>query len=195
VVSAYLLSLYNTFINRILIPTPSVCPVSKLTFRFVCKMGTIQQKNTAMITIAKYNQNTLPDVNEEKEVIRFLFQELEQYGDPEHQIQKAADYALGRDGKLGGWIFVAKENNNIVSAVIINETGMSEYIPENILVYIATDREQRGKGIGKKIMQEVIAHTQGDIALHVDKENPARKLYERLGFTTPFLEMRLTKEA
>lgn len=157
--------------------------------------GNKSEKNTAMITIAKYNQNNLPDSKEEKDIIQFLFQELEQYGDPKHQIQKAADYALGREGKLGGWLFVAKENDKIVSATIINETGMSEYIPENILVYIATDRNQRGKGIGKKIMQEVITHTKGDIALHVDKGNPARKLYERLGFTTPFLEMRLTKKA
>lgn len=148
-----------------------------------------------MITIAKYNPKNLPEVKEEKEIIHFLFQALEQYGDPEEQIQKAADYALGRGGKIGGWIFVAKENNKIVAATILNETGMSEYIPENILVYIATDRNQRGKGIGKKIMQEVIAHTKGDIALHVAKENPARKLYERLGFTTPYLEMRLTKKA
>ena len=157
--------------------------------------GNKSEKNTAMITIAKYNQNNQPDSIEEKEIIQFLFQELEQYGDPKNQIQKAADYALGREGKLGGWLFVAKENDKIVSATIINETGMSEYIPENILVYIATDRNQRGKGIGKKIMQEVITHTKGDIALHVFKENPARKLYERLGFTTPFLEMRLTKKA
>lgn len=157
--------------------------------------GNKSGKNTAMITIAKYNQDNQPDSKEEKDIIQFLFQELEQYGDPEHQIQKAADYALGRDGKPGGWIFVAKENDQIVSATIINETGMSEYIPENILVYIATDRNQRGKGIGKKIIQEVITHTKGDIALHVDKENPARKLYERLGFTTPFLEMRLNKKA
>src|SRR5690554_4903057 len=146
-----------------------------------------------MITIAKYNQDNQPDSKEEKDIIQFLFQELEQYGDPEHQIQKAADYALGRDGKPGGWIFVAKENDQIVSATIINETGMSEYIPENILVYIATDRNQRGKGIGKALMQSAIESSEGNIALHVEPENPAKKLYEKLGFTSKYLEMRLNK--
>lgn len=140
-----------------------------------------------------YTPKNLPENLEEKNIVRFLFNALEHYGDPEHQIQKAVDYAFGRNAKPGGLVLVAKEENKILSAVVVNETGMSGYIPENILVYIATDKNQRGKGIGRKIMNEVIAHTQGDIALHVEADNPAKKLYERLGFENKYLEMRLKK--
>ena len=70
---------------------------------------------------------------------------------------------------------------------------MSGYIPENILVYIAVNKNQRGKGVGKQIMQKAIANTDGDIALHVEKDNPAKFLYEKMGFTNPYLEMRLKK--
>ena len=70
---------------------------------------------------------------------------------------------------------------------------MEGYIPENILVYIATDKNHRGKGIGSKLMDAAIEHTQGDIALHVEPDNPARKLYERCGFTNKYLEMRRVK--
>lgn len=147
-----------------------------------------------MIDILNYQQNNLPTTKEEENAIaNFLFQQLEQYGDPMQDIQKAMDYALGRDQKPGGLILVAKEKETIVSVVVINKTGMTSYIPENILVYIATDKNQRGKGIGKKIMQAAIDLTEGDIALHVDADNPAKKLYERLGFTNPYLEMRLKK--
>ena len=54
-------------------------------------------------------------------------------------------------------------------------------------------KKHRGKGIGKELIQRTIKETDGDIALHVDADNPAIKLYEKLGFTNPYLEMRLKK--
>ena len=65
--------------------------------------------------------------------------------------------------------------------------------PENILVYIAVHSDQRGKGVGKELMKKAINTAKGDIALHVEPENPAKFLYEKLGFTNKYLEMRLKK--
>ncbi|MCB0812573.1 MAG: GNAT family N-acetyltransferase, partial [Flavobacteriales bacterium] len=59
--------------------------------------------------------------------------------------------------------------------------------------YIAVDRSQRGQGVGKRLMQEAISTASGGIALHVEPENPAKLLYESLGFTNKYLEMRLAK--
>ena len=92
-----------------------------------------------------------------------------------------------------GTIIVGTEEDKIVGVTILNNTGMKGYIPENILVYIAVDNSQRGKGYGKKIMQKAIEVTEGNIALHVEPDNPAQILYEKLGFTNKYLEMRLTK--
>jgi ribosomal protein S18 acetylase RimI-like enzyme len=107
------------------------------------------------------------------------------------------DYSLSKETGKGGYIFYAVEdeggNEKIVGATVINETGMEDYIPENILVYIAVDGSQRGKGIGKKIMQEAMESVNGSIALHVEPDNPAKKLYEKLGFTNKYLEMRWKK--
>jgi ribosomal protein S18 acetylase RimI-like enzyme len=94
----------------------------------------------------------------------------------------------------GGFVVVAHEENEIAGAVIVNKTGMKGYIPENILVYIAVSRAHRGKGVGKQLMKKAIAQAEGDIALHVEPENPAKFLYEKLGFTNKYLEMRLTKD-
>lgn len=129
----------------------------------------------------------------EKEIVDFLFVHLEKYGDRKEDIQKCLNYALKRDGKPGGILFQAKDGTETVGAVVINFTGMDGYIPENILVYIATHGGYRGQGIGKKLMQMAIDNTKGSIALHVEPENPAKGLYEKLGFTNKYLEMRLSK--
>jgi ribosomal protein S18 acetylase RimI-like enzyme len=71
---------------------------------------------------------------------------------------------------------------------------MEGYIPENILVYIAVHESTRGKGYGKQLMQKAIEIAEGDIALHVEPDNPARFLYEKLGFTNKYLEMRFSKK-
>jgi len=128
-----------------------------------------------------------------EKVTNFLFEHLENYGDSKTAIKKAIDYAAKERTGLGGYVFTIENDNIIVGAVVVNKTGMDEYIPENILVYIATHNEHRGKGIGKKIMKYAIDNCKGDIALHVEQDNPAKFLYEKLGFTTPYLEMRLKR--
>jgi predicted N-acetyltransferase YhbS len=54
----------------------------------------------------------------------------------------------------GGNIVVGIDDNKIVGVVILTNTGMKDFIPENILVYIAVDNSQRGKGYGKQLMQK-----------------------------------------
>jgi len=121
----------------------------------------------------------------------FLYTHLEQYGDTVADITKCIDYVMNPN--KGGNIVVGIDEQKIIGVVILNNTGMKDYIPENILVYIAIDNNQRGKGFGKQLMQKAISITEGNIALHVEPNNPAKKLYEKLGFTNKYLEMRLTK--
>ena len=135
-----------------------------------------------------------PPTSEKQRIVDFLFDNLEQYGDSKIDIRRAIDYALKEIGSFGGRVLVLKEENQIQGAVVVNQTGMSGYITENILVYIATDKNYRGKGLGKILMAKTIDITQGDIALHVEADNPAKHLYEKMGFTNPYLEMRLKKK-
>lgn len=146
-----------------------------------------------MIQYKTFQKRQIPTFNEEKQISDFLYQHLEEYGDEKADIQKAIDYALERNGKPGGLLLTGTDGEQLVGAVVINRTGMEGYIPENILVYIATHNEYRGQGIGKKLMQLAIQYTQGSIALHVEPDNPAKILYEKVGFTSKYLEMRLIK--
>jgi ribosomal-protein-alanine N-acetyltransferase len=146
-----------------------------------------------MIDYTIYRKPSSLSLALEQAIVDFLFHHLENYGDPKSDIQKCIDYALGREWKPGGIIIVATEGVTIVGATVINFTGMEGYIPQNILVYIATHNQYRGKGIGKSLMKMAIEKTEGNIALHVEPDNPAKNLYERMGFTNKYLEMRLNK--
>lgn len=146
-----------------------------------------------MITLETLSAIDSATYLQKNEVADFLFNHLGNYGDPKEDIMKCLDYALDQSIHAGGFVVLAREEGKLVGALIMNKTGMSGYIPENILVYIAVDADQRGKGIGGKIMEMAIKMANGAIALHVEPDNPAKKLYERIGFTNKYLEMRLTK--
>jgi len=127
---------------------------------------------------------------EKEAIVEFLFQHLDEYGDSKTAIGKCLDYALKKNNRPGGTITLALDEDKIIGAVVTNETGMEGYIPENILVYIAMHSDYRGKGIGKGIMEKAMNAVSGDIALHVEPDNPAVHLYRKLGFTSKYLEMR-----
>lgn len=124
----------------------------------------------------------------QKVIATFLVQHLDEFGDTESDILKCIDYAM--NPTKGGFILLAILDDEIIGATIINHTGMDGYIPSNILVYIAVHNGYRGKGIGKMLMQEALSKTKGGVALHVEPNNPAKFLYEKLGFTNKYLEMR-----
>lgn len=125
------------------------------------------------------------------EILDFLFHHLDEYGDKREDIAKCMDYALSEAEGKGGAVLEAREHGEVVGALILNNTGMSGYIPENILVYVAVHGNQRGKGVGKQLVQLATETVTGSIALHVEPQNPARHLYEKMGFTNKYLEYRL----
>lgn len=129
--------------------------------------------------------------NQKTQIVDFLFDNLEKYGDPKPGIAKAIDYAMEVFPSFGGQVFALYDDDVLKGASVVNRTGMGGYVPDNLLVYIATHKNHRGEGLGKNLMQEILEQTQGDIALHVEPNNPAKKLYEKFGFENPYLEMRL----
>ena len=131
---------------------------------------------------------------EKKEIVDFLYEHLDEFGDNWDDIERAVDYALNPNPAFGGSVLYIRESNKIIGAVVMNKTRMKGYIPENILVFIAVHKEFRGKGIGKDLMKKAIQISNGDIALHVEAHNPAKNLYESVGFTNPYLEMRYYKK-
>ena len=124
-----------------------------------------------------------------REIVDFLFTHLEQFGDDKDVIAKSLNYIVDK----GGHLVLCFEGNEIIGAAVVNHTHMDSYIPENILVYLATDLNRRRMGIGTLIMKDVLDVCRGNILLRIDANNPAIKLYEKFGFTNPYLEMVLKR--
>lgn len=128
-------------------------------------------------------------------IVDFLYNHLEEYGDPKEDIMNCLNYALSSAEAMGGFILLGlSDGDDIIGTVVFNKTGMKGYIPENILVYIATHADYRGQGVGKQLMEYCLKVSDGDVALHVEADNPAKFLYEKVGFTNPYLEMRYKRK-
>ena len=72
-------------------------------------------------------------------------------------------------------------------------TGMKGYVPENLLLFVAVSPSLRRKGVGVRLVREAVQVSDGDVKLHVEHANPAKRLYYRLGFTNEYAEMRYIK--
>jgi len=148
-----------------------------------------------MIMLQKvFSSEKKPSLIKKEAIINFLYEHLENYGDPKEDIEKAIDFSIKESKSFGGFVLTMEEDNKIIGSVVVNETGMKDYIPENILVYIAVHKDFRGKGIGKQLMNKALELAKGNVALHVEPDNPARFLYEKIGFTSKYLEMRYKKK-
>jgi len=147
-----------------------------------------------MITFKKIkSEEELVDLAR-KEIIDFLHTHLDRFRDTKEAIGKCRDYAFSKNNGKGGFVLAGYYDGKIAGIVVMNRTGMEGYIPENILVYIAVDASLRGKGIGAQLMKEALSRSHGDVKLHVEYDNPAKRLYERIGFTTKYAEMRYVKQ-
>jgi ribosomal-protein-alanine N-acetyltransferase len=135
-----------------------------------------------------------PTFLQKDHIVDFLHTHLDEYGDPREYVERAVDYSLSDHPGEGGFLLVEyDEKDKVLGSVVINKTGMSGYIPENILVYIAVHEDARGTGLGKKLISKAQEMAKGDIALHVEPDNPAIHLYEKTGFVNKYLEYRWEK--
>lgn len=128
-----------------------------------------------------------------KKVERFLFEKMQPFNDKPGDITRGVDYALSEHGEPGGFIMLAASGDQLVGVLVMIRTGMHGFIPDNVLLYVGVDPELRGQGIGGKLVRHSIEEADGDVKLHVEFDNPAKRLYERLGFTSKYAEMRYVK--
>jgi GNAT superfamily N-acetyltransferase len=127
------------------------------------------------------------------ELASFLHESLKPYEDPLPQVRQGITDALEPKHLEPGFVLIAEQDRKPVGALLMLRTGMKGYIPENLLLMVAVDPSMRGKGVGADIIKRSFEVADGDVKLHVEYDNPAKRLYERLGMVTKYAEMRYLK--
>jgi GNAT superfamily N-acetyltransferase len=140
------------------------------------------------------SERELSDLYSKSHIIEFLHKNLEQFRDPPRQIEEAIKYAFSDTEGTGGFVVLQEMDGSLTGVAVMNATGMKGYIPENILVYLATDSSAAPLGAGANLLKRAINEAEGDVALHVEYNNSAKTLYETLGFTSKYVEMRYKKQ-
>jgi GNAT superfamily N-acetyltransferase len=123
----------------------------------------------------------------------FLHGSLKPYEDTMPDIRQGIAGALKPLLGKAGFILIAELDREPVGALVMLRTGMKGFVPENLLLWVAVAPKVRGKGVGSRVIRRSFELADGDVKLHVEYDNPAKQLYERLGMINKYAEMRYIK--
>jgi ribosomal protein S18 acetylase RimI-like enzyme len=128
-----------------------------------------------------------------RELAGFLHESLKPFEDSLPDVRQGITDALSPETGEPGFILVSERAERPVGALVMLRTGMTGYVPENLLLWVAVAPSARGQGVGSRLIKKSFELADGDVKLHVEYDNPAKRLYERLGMNNKYAEMRYTK--
>ncbi len=140
-----------------------------------------------------FNATNRPSQMEKHKIVDFLSEYLEGMEPNKEFIRKAIEYATKERLSFGGFTIVNKSHGEIVGAAIVNQTGMEGYMAENVLMYIAVSDKFRNKGVARNMIDQVLRHAKGDVALHLKGDSSLAPICEKFGFKRSIVEMRLER--
>ena len=149
-----------------------------------------KEKITPSFIKANHATELLKHVKEDH-LIQFLHDTMKPYEDTKEDIHRALNQALSESSR--GFVMLMMAKNKLGGALVMLETGMKGFIPEFLLLFVSVDPDLRGLGLGKQLINQSLKECKGDVKLHVEYENPAKRLYERIGFTSKYAEMRYSQ--
>lgn len=158
--------------------------------------GTASEARASEIVIHECRRmQDLPAWLDAEGLTGFLHEALKPYEDAPEDIRRGIESALSEDSPLHGMVLAAECGERLVGALVLLSTGMRGFVPANLLLFVAVAPEWRGRGIGGVLVRRAQKLSKGGIKLHVEYMNPARRLYEKLGFMSKYAEMRWNNES
>jgi GNAT superfamily N-acetyltransferase len=144
-----------------------------------------------IVTFDAFNRMSGRDMDR---VVQFLNREIDSCADSEGAILKSVQYAIKDRAGLGGYVFEMFDETETIGVAVVNRTGMEEYMPDNILVYIAIKKNRQKKGYGRKLLSYALDHCEGEVMIHITGDNPSRTFFQKFGFKTQYQEMYLDRD-
>ena len=135
----------------------------------------------------------LPAWTDRDALAAFLHEHLKPYEDTLADVRRGLDDALENRPGPGGFVLLARIGTRLAGALVMLRTGMKGYVSENLLLFVGVHSALRRCGIGATLVRAAVENCDGDVKLHVEYDNPAKRLYERLGFGSKYAEMRFLK--
>lgn len=143
-----------------------------------------------IITFDAFNRMSGRDMDR---VVQFLNREMDSFSDSEGAILKAVQYAVKDRAGLGGYVFEMFDESETIGVAVVNRTGMEEYMPDNILVYLAIKSDRQKLGFGSQLLDYALDHCEGEVMIHISEQNPAFNFFKKVGFKSQYQEMYLDR--
>jgi GNAT superfamily N-acetyltransferase len=134
----------------------------------------------------------LPPGADLEKLADFFHEKMKPYHDTRADVVRGLEYAF--DPARGGFLVLAQQGEEIAGGLVMLDTHMGGYIPRNLLLFVAVEPSLRGRGLGRSLIERAAARCDGPIKLHVEPDNPAARLYQRVGFEPKYLEMRWSRK-
>ncbi|MCF8465038.1 MAG: GNAT family N-acetyltransferase [Flavobacteriales bacterium] len=119
---------------------------------------------------------------EKEAIIDFLMDNLENYSDSRENVSCAIEYALSKFPHQGGFVLMAREQNNIIGVSVVNRTNFEGYFAENILVFMVVAKQSRKQGIASELLSQTKVYSKGNIMVRMNPNEQNIPLFERNGF-------------
>lgn len=117
-----------------------------------------------------------------QQIIDFLYKYLDQYGTSAKAIRESLDYALTDQEQSGGFVIISLISDKIAGIAIMIKSGMGSFMANNFLQFLAVSSKYRNQGIAKRLISESIKITDGNIAILISPDHPAKPIFNKMGF-------------
>lgn len=119
---------------------------------------------------------------EKEAIINFLMENLEDYSDSRENVSRAIEYALSKFPHQGGFVIMARKEEEIIGVCVVNRTNFEGYFAENILVYLATSSNFRKQGVATELLSKTKVYTKGSMVVRLHRNVAVKSLFEKAGF-------------